>query len=522
MGAGASTEQVDEAAVTKGQAIIRGKQSRKQMAEKKEEQARAAADAGAAAATTAEDAPAPAATAEEQEQAAPAEEKPVALDVALISLAVNATGSEFVLVASNAADSSVAFSKALPASVLGGDASLLDMFVPSSTAELEPLVAELAGAVAAASEVVFMADIATLAGQALLALVLPSFIRGGGSKEKIVCYVALPTSASPAMYAARPFDAYVGSHALDVAATCFGKELDCLPFVAVTPKLFHEKKPCGSFAEAGYVHGKQCCVGAEPADFGLLHSMFTEMWKKRAIAHAVYGAAEPTEALDADKDLSAVGTKAFSFAAAVLKVIMPFPERTAEELEALKKIAPDWTKESDEEFKEWCGYGAPPLPANGNFEKLEGLKLKDDPSGVATAMAQRANAFPSKMSDPVLVAAFGDEAEKMASSLKGNDRVRMAPADISAEYFGDEKNKAFSFFLVLLDHKALCVEASNGDCSKVKAFEKLMMTVCEAVPDKHRVALQMNAAGIENGKERWVVCVAWGVGGEQNDRGGKM
>jgi hypothetical protein len=55
---------------------------------------------------------------------------------------------------------------------------------------------------------------------------------------------------------ARPFDAYLASHAIDVAASCFGSDFQCLPFVAVTPKLFYEKKPASSFKGAGYEHGK--------------------------------------------------------------------------------------------------------------------------------------------------------------------------------------------------------------------------------------------------------------------------
>ena len=80
------------------------------------------------------------------------------------------------------------------------------------------------------------------------------------------------------------------------------------------------------------------------------------------------------------------------------------------------------------------------------------MVMKDDPSVVASALLQHSNAFPSK-SDPVLVAAFGDGAEKMAASLADDKRAKLAPADIG-EYFDDEKNRAFSYFLVLVDQKA--------------------------------------------------------------------
>jgi hypothetical protein len=172
MGGGASTETVDEAVVTKGQAIVRGKQSRKQIAKMKEEQERAAAGAAAA---TGDGSSAEASTKASPESDLKSEaEASAKLDMALISLSTSADGSEFILAVTNAVDSSEVLTKVVSAKLVGGEATLYSKFIPRGTAELEPVVAEVAAALSTASEVVFMADVATLAGQALLALVLPS------------------------------------------------------------------------------------------------------------------------------------------------------------------------------------------------------------------------------------------------------------------------------------------------------------------------------------------------------------
>jgi hypothetical protein len=132
--------------------------------------------------------------------------------------------------------------------------------------------------------------------------------------------------------------------------------------------------------------------------------------------------------------------------------------------------------------------------------------MKDDPSGVASALLQHSNAFPSK-SDPVLVAAFGDGAEKMAASLADDKRAKLAPGEIGEYFeapFGDEKNRAFSYCLVLVDQQALIAEANNGDASKIQNFEKLLMQVAEEGGEKYIVCMHFNPSKLENGKDRVV------------------
>ena len=92
--------------------------------------------------------------------------------------------------------------------------------------------------------------------------------------------------------------------------------------------------------------------------------MHNALWQKRALAHTVYQSCEPKENIDANSNLGAAGTAAFSFAAAAFKLLLPVPERTPEELEALKATAPEYIDKDDkDELENWCkceSYLAPP------------------------------------------------------------------------------------------------------------------------------------------------------------------
>ena len=93
--------------------------------------------------------------------------------------------------------------------------------------------------------------------------------------------------------------------------------------------------------------------------------MHSALWRFRALAHTVYRSCEPKENIDANSNLGAAGTAAFSFAAAAFKTMLPVPERTPEQLEALKATAPEWAKGDKEELEDWCkseSYPAPPPP----------------------------------------------------------------------------------------------------------------------------------------------------------------